>query len=86
MTMTYLVEAVDPKRGKERKVLVRRWIVSAMSGAQAVDMVVSDLVNGICDSRDGEETRRLVENRVRAESYWIVNPESPVYRLRNELR
>ena len=85
-TMIYLVEAVDPKQGRERKALVRRWIVLAANSTEAIDMVVAELVKDICNSEDNQETRFLVENRVRAECHWTAKRETPVYRLRNELR
>lgn len=82
----FLVEAADPKRGRERKALVRRWIVLAESGQRAIDAVVAELIGDICDAKDGPETRSLVGDRFRAESRWTASPAPPVYRLRNELR
>ena len=84
--MNYLVEAIEPKRGRERKAFVRQWLVVAESKEQAIDLAVADIVQMICNEKDNETTRRLVTDQIRAESTWTATLAGQVYRLRNQLR
>lgn len=69
MSHLYEVEAVEPRKPRARKSLVRRWVVLADSPEQAIQRAIDEQITAILGPRIGEETRRGAEQIQRGDAW-----------------
>lgn len=78
MSHLYEVEAVEPRKPRARKSLVRRWVVLADSPEQAIQRAIDEQIAAILGPNISEATRHSAEQVQRGDTWNAIAVEGCV--------